>query len=133
MWAFLSSLVSPIVSLISEAIPDKDKQAEVHAQLVRLQAELAKSLLDYEQKLLDARAKTVLADATGHSWLQRNWRPLVMLVFTGLVVARWLGFTAPNLSEAEAVQLWEIIKIGLGGYVVGRSAEKIAHLLKERK
>jgi len=133
MWAFLSSLVSPIVSLISEAIPDKDKQAEVHAQLVRLQAELAKSLLDYEQKLLDARAKTVLADATGHSWLQRNWRPLVMLVFTGLVVARWLGFTAPNLSEAEAVQLWEIIKSGLGGYVVGRSAEKIAHLLKERK
>ncbi len=48
-----------------------------------------------------------------------------MLTFVGLIVARWLGFAAPNLSEAEALKLWGIIEIGLGGYVVGRLAEKI--------
>jgi len=48
-----------------------------------------------------------------------------MLVFVGLIVARWLGWSAPNLGEAEVLKLWDIVEIGLGGYVIGRSAEKI--------
>ena len=37
---------------------------------------------------------------------------------------RWLGWSAPGISEAEALKLWNIVEIGLGGYVIGRSAEK---------
>ena len=48
-----------------------------------------------------------------------------MLVFVSLIVARWLGWSAPNLSQAEALKLWDIVEIGLGGYVIGRSAEKV--------
>ena len=48
-----------------------------------------------------------------------------MLVFVGLIVARWLGWSAPNLGEAEVLKLWDIVEIGLGGYVIGRSAEKV--------
>jgi len=48
-----------------------------------------------------------------------------MLVFVALIVARWLGWSAPNLGEAEVLKLWDIVEIGLGGYVIGRSAEKI--------
>jgi len=47
-------------------------------------------------------------------------------VFTGLIVARWFGWSAPNLSEAEYLKLWDIVELGLGGYVIGRSVEKIA-------
>ena len=42
-----------------------------------------------------------------------------------LIVARMLGFTAPGLSEAEVLKLWSILEVGIGGYVIGRSAEKI--------
>jgi len=48
-----------------------------------------------------------------------------MLTFGGLIVARWLGFSAPGISEAEILKLWSIVELGLGGYVIGRSAEKI--------
>ncbi len=48
-----------------------------------------------------------------------------MLVFVSLIVARWLGWSAPNLGEAEVLKLWDIVEIGLGGYVIGRSAEKV--------
>lgn len=51
--------------------------------------------------------------------------PLTMLGFVALIVARWLGWSAPNLAEAEALKLWDIVEIGLGGYVIGRSAEKV--------
>jgi hypothetical protein len=35
----------------------------------------------------------------------------------------WLGWSVPNLSGAEAQKPWDIVEIGLGGYVIGRSAE----------
>ncbi len=73
-----------------------------------------------------AQADIVKTEAASSHWLAANWRPLVMLTFCGLIVARWFGWAAPNLSEAEYLKLWSIVEFGLGGYVVGRSAEKIA-------
>jgi hypothetical protein len=74
---------------------------------------------------LQARSSLVLAEINSDSWLAKNWRPLLMLTFAGLIVARWLGFAAPNLSEAEILKLWGIIEVSVGGYTIGRSAEKI--------
>ena len=56
-----------------------------------------------------------------------------MLTFVALIVARWLGWSAPGLAEAEALKLWDIVEIGLGGYVIGRSAEKILPALVDSR
>ena len=48
-----------------------------------------------------------------------------MITFVALIVARWFGWAAPDLSDAEYLKLWDIVELGLGGYVIGRSAEKI--------
>ena len=66
------------------------------------------------------------ADDQRRPWLRHNWRPIVMLTLTALVVAHWLGLTADNVSEAEAIEMFSLIKLGLGGYVIGRSVEKVA-------
>lgn len=73
-----------------------------------------------------AQADIVKTEAASNHWLAANWRPLLMLTFGGLIVARWFGLAAPGLSEAEYLKLWSIVEFGLGGYVVGRSVEKIA-------
>ena len=73
-----------------------------------------------------AQADIVKTEAASNHWLAANWRPLLMLMFGGLIVARWFGWAAPGLSEAEYLKLWSIVEFGLGGYVVGRSVEKIA-------
>lgn len=73
-----------------------------------------------------AQADIVKTEAASGHWLAANWRPLLMLTFGALIVARWFGWAAPNLSEAEYLKLWSIVEFGLGGYVVGRSVEKIA-------
>jgi hypothetical protein len=36
-----------------------------------------------------------------------------------------MEWVTPNLDEAEVLKLWDIVEIGLGGYVIGRSAEKV--------
>ncbi len=76
-----------------------------------------------------AQSDIVKTEAASSHWLAANWRPITMLTFVGLIVARWFGWAAPNLSEAEYLKLWDIVNVGLGGYVVGRSVEKIAPAL----
>jgi len=72
-----------------------------------------------------AQAQIVQAEAASGNWLASSWRPITMLTFVGLIVARWFGWAAPNLAEAEYLKLWDIVQLGLGGYVIGRSVEKV--------
>jgi hypothetical protein len=72
-----------------------------------------------------AQAQIVQAEAASNNWLSSSWRPITMLVFVALIVARWFGWAAPNLAEAEYLKLWDIVQLGLGGYVIGRSVEKV--------
>lgn len=76
-----------------------------------------------------AQAEIVKTEAASQHWLAANWRPLLMLTFGGLIVARWFGWAAPNLSEAEYLALWDIVELGIGGYVFGRTVEKVAPTL----
>lgn len=118
---FVKSLVAPVTGLISEAIVDKDKAAELELQVYQLQTALTEKLLSYETQLLTLRASVITAEANGQSKLQRNWRPITMLTFLALVVLDTFGWTEFRLSE----EAWALLKLGLGGYVIGRSAEKV--------
>lgn len=93
----------------------------------RDQARLALMELAQKGELAEftGRAEIVKTEAASEHWLAANWRPILMLTFGALIVARWFGWAAPNLSEAEYLKLWSIVELGLGGYVIGRSAEKI--------
>ncbi len=98
---------------------------EEETKRIELQQALMAAVLERTSEIERAAADVVRAEAQGQSWLQRNWRPITMLVFVGLILARWLGWSVPNLGDAEVLKLWDIVEIGLGGYVIGRSAEKI--------
>ena len=93
----------------------------------RDQARLALMELAQKGELteLTERSGIIKAEAASEHWLAANWRPILMLTFGGLIVARWFGWAAPNLTEAEYIKLWDIVQLGIGGYVIGRSGEKI--------
>lgn len=115
MW---TALLPALFSLVGKLIPDPAAAAAAQLRL----SELAQAGQLAE---LQAAVSVIVAEASGN-WLQRSWRPLMMLTFTGLIVARWLGWTAPNLAPAEYEHLWSIVQLGIGGYVIGRSVEKVA-------
>jgi len=110
--------------LIDRLWPDPEKRDQAKLVLMEMaqKGELAE---------LTGRTEIVKTEAASSHWLAANWRPILMLTFGGLIVARWFGFAAPNLSEAEYLKLWGIVELGLGGYVIGRSVEKIVPSLAE--
>jgi hypothetical protein len=114
--------------LIDRLWPDPEKRDQAKLALMEMaqKGELAE---------LTGRAEIIKTEAASEHWLAANWRPMLMLTFGGLIVARWFGWAAPNLSEAEYLKLWSIVELGIGGYVIGRSAEKvlptIAQVLKK--
>ena len=73
-----------------------------------------------------SQAQVIMAEANGQSLLQRNWRPLVMLWFAVLISLSFFGYRPEGITEAMFVELMALLKIGLGGYVIGQSAEIVA-------
>ena len=94
-------------------------------EVEKIKAELQHKIITGDLKEIEAAATVIQLEAQG-SWLQRSWRPIMMLLFAALMVAHWFGFTAPNIPESVQNSLLNIILVGIGGYTVGRSAEKVA-------
>lgn len=116
--ALIPAVTALIGKVVDRAIPDKGKADE-------LKAELTMQLLSLSSEELKSATSIIVAEAQGGSWLQRNWRPLLMLTFAGLIVSRWLGLSVADIPPELELKLFEIIQVGLGGYVIGRSAEKV--------
>jgi hypothetical protein len=83
-------------------------------------------VLDYEKSVQANQSSVIISEAKGESFLQRNWRPITMLWFCIIIAMYWFGVSPPNATEAVILELFGIIKLGLGGYTIGRSGEKIA-------
>ena len=110
----------PVIgNILDKILPDKQAAAEAKIKLM----EVAQA---GDLKELEQAGNIITAEAQSEHWLTANWRPITMLTFVGLIVAHWLGWTAPGLTEDQVLSLLDIVKVGLGGYVIGRSAEKVA-------
>ncbi|HSH41650.1 MAG TPA: 3TM-type holin [Arenicellales bacterium] len=129
----LGGVAEKAVGVVDQFVTDKDKANELKTQLVQRFQESA----DAEMK---AKASIIRAEATGESWLQRNWRPVLMLVIVSIVANNYL--LAPYLQalfgpEAALAldlpeRLWDLMTLGVGGYIAGRSGEKMIERWKAK-
>ena len=95
----------------------------------KIQAEnvIKQILLQKQLELQKMQTDIIITEAKGN-WLQRSWRPLLMVSFGFIVI--YVKFIGPLFGlpiPPLELEFWELLKIGIGGYVVGRSAEKIAN------
>jgi hypothetical protein len=88
--------------------------------------EMLKILKEQQLELQRLQTEIIVAEANGN-WLQRSWRPILMLAFGFIVI--YVKFLAPlfdfKIPELEN-EFWNLLQIGIGGYVIGRTGEKIA-------
>ena len=120
--AKIVEIIKPVGQIIDQVHTSVEERAKLKNELFVLQAQLQVEVLEYEKNLLNKQSQIITAEAQGNSWLQRSWRPITMLTFLVLVCLDAFGWLAFRLSD----QAWMLLQIGLGGYVIGRSGEKIA-------
>jgi len=119
----ITTVVNKVADIIDKKIEDKDLANKIKAELTN--ELLAKEYSRIEQEL-NAQKEIIVAEATGHSWLQRNWRPITMLVFVYIVAHNFIIAPLFSLKELPIPpDMWELLKLGIGGYVIGRSVEKV--------
>lgn len=127
MIGILSAVLPVVGKVLDRIIPDPEARAKA-------ELEIQTGLLSAESEIVKAAASVIRAEAGGN-WLQRSWRPMLMILF-GLIIANnyvivpyvlAFGMFVPSLDIPPG--MWALLNVGVGGYVVGRSAEKI---LKKR-
>jgi len=127
----INLLIPAVTSIIDKVIPDPEAKAE--AQLKLLQLSQAGAL-----KEIEASMNVIVAEAKSEHAITSTWRPITMLVFTAIIANNYILYPYLSLFWSDAPvlalpdQIWNLLQIGLGGYVVGRSAEKIAKQFKNK-
>jgi hypothetical protein len=123
--ALAAPVLGPLFGIIDQAVPDKDLA-------VRLKADIQKTVLEIQKSTLEAQAKIITAEAASVSWLPRNIRPLFLMT---LLVGMVFSVAAGAFGHGDAVAVgwaavpeaaWGLMQIGLGGYIAGRTIEKVA-------
>lgn len=117
--------VTNLVSAVSEIV---DRLTLPGREKKQLETDILQLLIAVEEKTIAEQAAAIREEARGN-WLQRSWRPIVMLVFT-LIILAGTFLNLPILADTS--RFWDLLEIGLGGYIIGRGSEQLVGSLLKR-
>ena len=127
LFNLVGEIFKPAADLIDSLHTSDEERLTIKQKMFEVQMQAAMRAQEYENQLLKSKADIITAEAKGGSWIQRSWRPITMLTFLILVVCDSFGWLPSPLAK----EAWTLLQIGLGGYVVGRSTEKVIPHVKD--
>lgn len=117
----VTNLVSAVGEIVDRlTLPGREKK--------QLETDILQLLIAVEEKTITEQAAAIREEARGN-WLQRSWRPIVMLVLT-LIILAGTFLNLPILADTS--RFWDLLEIGLGGYIIGRGSEQLVSSLLKR-
>ena len=130
LWEFISGpagdLIGKVGGVIDDLVTSDEERLEVKRALVALEYDFQKSVMDADVGFAREQSKVLQVEMSGNT-LQRSWRPILMLTFGAVVIYSFVigpMFGLPTVVPIPE-RFWNLLSIGIGGYVFGRSAEKI--------
>ena len=119
----IAAILNTGTAIINKLFPNPLERAKAEATLLELHQA-------GELKELESAMNIIVAEAKSEHWIVAAWRPILMLTFTAIVANNYILYPYLSLFWDDAPvltihpEMWSLMKIGLGGYVVGRSVEK---------
>lgn len=113
------------------------KQKEVDE--ADIEARLKSSILQAYSEVAQTQSSVLVAEAKGEDWLQRNWRGLMALAFTGVflwfavfvpVAVDWFGLPPLRVGDLLLSWMFHLMQIALGGGIGGGILIEVAKVLK---
>lgn len=118
----VTGIINLVTTGIDKIFPDADEKQK---------GELSSFLAT-----LQGQVQVLMTEMQGN-WLQKSWRPILMLSIVAIVVNNYilvpyLGlFGLPVVTLDLPEKLWNLMTLGVGGYIAGRSGEKIVEAWKK--
>lgn len=117
----IGDALGSVLGLVDDLHTSTDEKLQAKAQLLKIQTEIMSDVIASETKVVEMQGQIITAEASSTHFLTATWRPITMLTFLALIVLAQFGLTEP-VPE----QMWPLLTLGIGGYVVGRTVEKTA-------
>ena len=120
-------------TVVKDLLGGLDKLFTSKEEKILAENAIKQILIEKELELQRMQTEIIVAEAKGN-WIQRSWRPILMLAFGFIVI--YVKFLAPlfdlTIPELEN-EFWNLLQIGIGGYVIGRTGEKMMKSYSETK
>lgn len=117
--------ISAIGSMVSGFFGFKGRQADLVSDAMQVIGDINAS----EDQRTAAVATIISSEASSGYWLSAVWRPLLMVIFAGFIVSFWFGYTPPNLTPETLDRIFDLLELGIGGYIGSRGVEKVVSSL----
>lgn len=133
----ITDFSKPLFNFIDELHTSDEEKLKLKNELTTIQNGLNEKMIELESQVIKAKQEIIKSESQGQSWLQRNWRPLLMLIViiiiaNNYIIFPYLSFLNLKIKMLELpTELFTLLTIGVGGYVIGRSGEKISKNLKK--
>ena len=138
MIAALLPVLGPLLGDVVKRVLPEDKDARM-----KVENALNMALMQNSAAFEQAAASVIKAEAESEHKITATWRPILMLSITAIIT--WNHLFAPLVELAVSIfagnsvpltiplpeELWHLLMIGVGGYVCGRSAEKVTRNFKK--
>lgn len=123
MGAGIQGVVDATGNALDKIITSPEERLEARKAITEILLTKLNELASYQRDVLQVELQG--------SKLQRNWRPVVMLSFAFIILYHYflqpfIGFCLKVPVVELPPQFWNLLEIGMGGYVIGRSVEKVA-------
>ncbi|MCP4442984.1 MAG: hypothetical protein GY810_29100 [Aureispira sp.] len=127
----IGQFIPLIGTVLDKIFPDPEAASAAKLKLLELQQ-------SGELETLKQAGSIITAEAKSDHWIVAAWRPITMLVFVAIIANNYI--LAPyidllfntNIVLDLPPDLWDLLKIGLGGYIVGRTGEKMIKTHKDK-
>jgi len=120
-------------SVVKDLLGGLDNLFTSKEEKIKAENVIKQILIQKELELQKMQTEIIIAEAKGN-WIQRSWRPILMLAFGFIVI--YVKFIAPlfdlRIPELEN-EFWNLLQIGIGGYVIGRTGEKMMKSYSDTK
>ena len=128
-------VVADILQLLGGII---DRVVDGEQDADRIKERINKLAEQNRLKEIDLMANIILAEANSSNIIQRMWRPLIMLGIGAILINTFLiapyiyALFGVDVSSPLPESLYDLLGLGIGGYVIGRTIEKSVDLLNKR-
>lgn len=128
---WLTALFPILTNLLNKMVPDPAAQAAAQLELQKALNEAAAQQATADAAKIESASKVVVAEVGNGNWMAANWRPCLMFLFMGLIANQF--FLVPILKmfglhidiPLLPNECWNLLEIGVGGYVIGRTGERM--------